>query len=1331
MSGSDTLQLLSILRGTAPAPLPPVGAAPPPPSSAPAAAGGGPRAPSAGSVSLYETAPPTPAPPASDLSALLGAFARPHPSTAPAPRQGGPPQHGAQPQSPVEAQGGPRPPLAQGNRRSSELLSLFHGAQPHQHQQHAVYSPTKQDKGDDRVVSPTSPPGGNARQLLGLLMGGGSSSASSAAAGANAGALRAAQEGVKMAQHAAGAAAPVSSTSPAGPLNAPTPPARPASKPGPDFSFVSPFDVLAKTPVTETESPLSPGASAPPPPHPLSSVPMHVRAHSTTSGSDSSEATSAAHPHAAIAAPIAGGPITHAYLAAQYLPAAGASSRLPHWAPLGLRLPHSAHPPHEAQRLTITLAEAHAESLAPAVPPTTPITLLPLPAAFPAARRAAGIWPRGIAYATGGGKGRVRVIDRESGARVLLKGGKSGDVRELAVAPYAVSGRRRIATVTEEGVAAVWDVADAFESEEQADPHRLRDLPLPHTPVSLVRFSPNPAAQTLALVCADSTVVFVALDKHAERRQLVVEGDIADAAYSADGSTFVMLTRDGRYTLYTAESLDVAQAGTVSLPENAEADQLALLAPAEENDGAPAALAISSQQGTHIALVAVSDPADPSIIAFTAPPGTAHLWGQMAYHAPSQSLLVAHSLRGSLYAFRLAFTPPGDVRVEHVLEHPTPDPLLSFVLDALPSADPHAPAADDDANLPPGVRAAQAAKLAFGALVLHPRGLSHLGLVASPPRPPMHALPPASDAGTDDDGSEPDLAALAGRRMSLEGSIYVSSEVSVQVDEPETDELSLKVAVSASPAPSPALALALPLPSIDEPAGGDLGGGLAGARTPIAALPSADGDGIRLAGPVVNAAIRSMKARQAASASPSPPEPASAVEKEKEHRDGETVVRELRRIEAVLPGKIGKAVSRELEKHVSHLENHSASSAAATSSREDGLLAFVQETVTRDVARVVEGVVAAQVGGAVERAVRAQLGRGIEEAIARVLPVELEKQLNRPSLSFALSSSIAQTIAPPLERHLTGTLVKLVVPALEQKLAAAVDGVIGSIRMEMVGVRKEVVQEQSGAVSILEDEVANLREEVSTLKAMMEQMHALVVRQSQPRSPAAVVSPRVPHQPLSLAPPPQRHQQQRHVSQPFAAVASPPQPTHPLRQSQPASSGPAPYALPPIPRAPTPPERYEELFTEAMQPQHEPAFTALVHLIASSPLSRLDAVFPPPPGTPKITMAVVLSLAYRLAQLVAEREGPLDDEGRKQLLWLRKAIAACDGKQPPELLALIPRILTTVTEHLAARGAALVALHDHAGANELRLVLQYAHARLSLFEQVGADGAEGFETFRR
>ncbi|GAA5913887.1 hypothetical protein JCM8208_004989 [Rhodotorula glutinis] len=1361
MSGSDTQHLLSILRGSAAGPPPPSSSQAPGPTAAP-------RPPRHGQPGAQapsqDPSGSHPGAPLATTDSLLALFSRHHPSSADSPQQPSP-----QPRTAQEISGSmhqhhqsqAHAPTSPMTRRSSDLLSLLQGthASPAQLQQdQAAGSSHVPTNGD----APTSPPGGNASQLLGLLMSGGG------------GGPGAAHNGTSTAEQA------------------------------------------------------SPTSTRPPP---LSSVPSHVRTLSPASGSDTSEATTSATALAPgrPASAAGDGPISHAHLAAQYLVP---DAPPPLGAPIGLRLPRSAHPPREPQHLSISLSDAHVEALAPSLPPTTPITLFALPVSFPGARRAAGTWERGIAYATGGGKGRVRVIDRESGARVLLKGAKGGDVRELRVAPYAVEGRRRVATVAEDGAVAVWEVADSFESEDEARVRRLRDLDLPPSG-SLVRFSPDNSAQTVAIVDSSSTIHVISLDGSVKPRQLDHDGDIADLTYSADGKLLAVVDRTGRYTVYSVENHQVERSGSVPLVDGAEVDQVALLEPAQGDGHAPVALAVSSQQGAVVSIVSLDQAGEASDITFSAPPGTANAWGALAYHRATQSLLVSHSLRGSIYAFRLTFAPGTSqgVRIEHVVEQPTTEPVLSFVLDPLASADPHAagPSSSStavDSDVPPSSATSSSPplpQLSFGALVLHPRGVSHIGLVGSVPRPPSRPPTPSTAGTVTDDDDEPHLAAMAtaaGRRMSLEGSIYVASEVSVRVDEPETDELSLKVALPAVSSPSPLSSpsksaeprirdappcaassfgsYSLSPPRAAEPALGDLGNGISGARTPVAEAPSGSasagpgassspnplfnvggggggGERIRLAGPVVNAAIRSMKARQqhaassssVALASPGLSPIASAPtsvsggdsgsereqgqkqgadkEKRREARGqhGEAGGRDLRRLESSLPSKVVAAVSRELDKHFQQLEQHSTAAVSASTSRDQSLLAAVQQSVAATVTRVIEGTLLNQVGGVVEQAVRAQMGRTVEEVITRALPLELEKQLNRPALSFALSSSIATTIAPPLERHLTGTLIKHVVPALEQKLSDAVAGVVGSIHREMVGVRKEIVQEQSGAVGILEDEVASLRQEVSTLKAMMEQMHALVLRQSnEARSAAPSASPRVPQQPPSLAqlsprhPHPHQHQQylQRHVSQPFVSAAPPPPAavvaatSHP--RSDPSSTLPvALHALPPIPRVATPPERYEELFTEAMQPQHEPSFVSLQHLVASSPLSRIDAVFPPPPALPKISMAVVLSLAYRLSQVVADRQGPLDDEGKKLLLWLRKAIAACDGKQPPDLLALIPRILTNVVDNLVVRGRTLMALQDLAGANDVRLVQQYAHARLSLFAQPGA--GEGFEQFRR
>ncbi|GJN94631.1 hypothetical protein Rhopal_007714-T1 [Rhodotorula paludigena] len=1463
MSSAD--ELLSILRGTRPAPSLPDGAgAPPPPGHGGAAGGSAPpaRAPSASSLSpsLYQTAPhtPAPAPAAPDLVRL---FSGNPPHSSPAASQPPPGAQQTAQQSFLDLSSAtpqPASPPVPSRGNSASLLSLLHGSSvapraAHSQSQPAPAETTKgTTPGERGQFSPASPPGGTARELLGLLMGAGTPAKSPGPSNApRSGAGGGAQNGLHEGDAPSTASVASNGAAPSPPSISDDSKPVPTTK-GPNFSFASPFEALEK--LRQDERRASPVAAR----SPLSSVPAHIRTPSTarpalsvTSSSDTSEPGSPSllqTLNAPVAlAQVASGPtsptpLPTSYLAAQYL--SPSPSAAPSWAPSGVRLPRSAHPPDAPQHLSILLTEPHLDSLAPTLPQVTPITLLSIPPAFLGARRTAAIWERGIVYATGA-KGRVRVIDRESGATVLLKGGKKdGEVRDVQVAPYATKeGRRSIACVNGAGAVAVWEVQDGFASEGEASPIRTFGLPpAAGDTFSLVRFSPNADSNLLAAVQRRGVVLFQPTDA-GRRSELNFEGDIADVAFSHDGTAFIVLSSDGQYSVYATDDLALSLSGDVpSLPVGATADEIAFLSPADVESPC-AAIAVSSRSGTHITLLPLArevsvEQLKPAVVDFTAASAVDGLWGQVAYHRESQSLVVSNSLRGSLYAFRLTFAPPPTspsyttdaahlrllasaplngtrptlLRVDHVLEHPTPSPILSFSLDSLPSAE--ASATTAESALPAGVRAAS--KLQYGALVVHPGGVHHVALAAERPRVYTPAaerdraagiafgfgtaasgggqpVPDLSEIDEDEDDGDGDAkdafaaALAAGRRMSLEGSIYVSSEVEVVVDEPETDEISLRVASSladfrfdSSPAP---LAPVLPhvdsvvlgnaQPSIDEPPLGDLSNGLGGALTPVAlaspgVTPStlSASEGIKLAGPVVNAAIRSMKASKAAAASSatgaaspalstaavkggsSPP--ASVGGGIETGLDGlqssdSALLKELRRIEAVLPGKIGKAVSRELEKHTaSHADP--TSSAGAAAAHDEALVALVQQSLAKDIERAVQSGVqqhmSSQVAQTVEQAVRKEMGRGVEEAIRQILPREMEQQLSQPRIAFSLSHSIATTIAPPLERSLTTALVKSVVPLVDKQIGAAVEGVIKNIRQEMVDVRKEIVQEQSGSVAILEDEVANLREEVSTLKAMVEKMHSLLL--ATPRTPPAITSPRALQQPPATVPQQTRPPAQRHVSQPLSlSTRAPPRgpllpasPLHPLRREYAPSSGnpheptPSSYALPPIPRAPTPPERYEELFTEAMQPRHEPEFTALVHLIHSSPLSRLDAVFPAPPAPPKITMAVVLSLAFRLSQVIAGKETPLDDEGKKQLLWLRKAIAACDGKQPPELLALIPRILTNVIENLVLRGRSLMALHDQAGAGEVRLVQQYAHARLSLFVQSGPEGP-GVEAFRR
>ncbi|GAA5965365.1 hypothetical protein JCM21900_006012 [Sporobolomyces salmonicolor] len=1511
---ADAANLLSILRGTAPAP------APPRPPSATSLYN---TAPSSSNVSIHSTnghassqLPASAAQAQHELERLFqSAFSTPHPNSfattvlrpdAPA---SAPQQHQQSMHAATAAEAGAASPAA--NRSDSNaLLSLLQGVGS------PAEAPMPTSQPTDLLTlpqAPQSPPGANAQALLAQLMGGASSPLSppppvrlgQMGAGGNTSPARlvhATTSGVgqdHVREQAEGSTREIAlaATEQAPPTSPPTesapgPPAAvlgstssPAKSPAsaPNFSFASPFDFLAQThardqatkrpharePVSPTSqsqqtrlsrSPLPPHlrtgtddarpASATsitsdeseerqgPPPQLVHSVLRHPPLVSSSSATLPSSPSTAALPSSPSTAALPSSPSTAtgptttsstfpvSYLTHSHLPPPSSTPFAPSWAPQGLRIPRSALAPSSPQLLSIRLSDVHFDSLAVMAPVITPITLFNVPAAYSSGgAKTAGIWEGGIAYATKGGK--IRVIDRESGARLLLKplGKDKSELVCLEVAGKGKEERRSIATASRDGRMTVWEVSEQFADGETASYRPLLSLSSQPSPAAsnprfpLVRFHPRyPETSVLGIVFNDGRVCMLDVADAARRGaeggeerlyecgQAAMCGEaIVDFAFSPDGSAFAVLTSDANYSIRsTAAPSETLLSG--ALPSSSSSpSSIAFLADAARP--LPTALAISSVQGTHVALIPLSGAGSGLAAAtfeLTLPanpdpsPALAELnFSHLAYHRQTNTLLISSSLRGSLFAFRLAFNHAGlpveaptddaaflaalgsrpaprtdspssvdeDVlplalRIDHVLETPTPSPVLNFALDSIPHSSPSSQAQLETGPFG-GCMPAAVQKVPFGALVLHPGGIHHVALSAEKPRSyaasrrrSTFAVTAAGAPGSPDfDGrtteteqDEFEAAMAAGRRMSLEGSIYVSSEVEVVVE--ELDDVDREAQRRASQAQFDVEEAETPTeavghdweaegdgPSVDEPAAGDIAN----------ALPMAEGrKDIKLVGPVVDAANRSMKASEAPSksstpvsmvmpssvstslpapfevspssshappqlASPHSPviasaplEPSPSTSSHGRVDKNMDVLRELRRIESAVPNRIEKVVARELEKHAHHLEEERVLDQTAATAREETMLRLVSQSLTKSTSRLVESAIKEQVqaqivpaiGKVVTGAVQEEVAKNVKEAVKQVLPNEVEKLLLRPDLALHFTRNFSAAIAPSLERSISQAVVNDLVPSFNQNLSTAVESIMQSIWQERVDVRKEIMHGQSAAVAVLEEQMGSLTAEVASLKAILGKMEGLVLALAAPTGPKAMAISPSTHQP-ALAPQ-----------------------SHSLRQSQ---SG---YSLPPIPRTETPPERYEDLFTNAMQPSEEPDFKALAHLLNSSPPARVENVFPPAPAQPKISMAVVLSLAYRTSQLLKAKEAPLDEEGRRQLLWLKKAIVACDGKQPPEFLAMIPRILDTVLSNLVQRGRLCMALGDAAGAAEIRVVEQYARARAELFPD--GESSEGF-----
>ncbi|KAM0747291.1 hypothetical protein T439DRAFT_329039 [Meredithblackwellia eburnea MCA 4105] len=1179
----------------------------------------------------------------------------------------------------------------------------------------------------------------------------------------------------------------------------PTPPP-PSHSP---FNFISPFDVLSKSSgdpshvlsekrmdqtSTDTDGPSENGVAVrlqsqaimdalfSPPPHNINSapgfptsvpVPLPTRAPVTsgtpTSGAPSPSQAPSLHSNTTIedsnsfaTAPSQERP----FLAWNHL---SSDFSQPFWAPTGNDI-------NTAQgTLRIDITQEPGSRLDPNMAQITPITLFQLQSNWEKGIKV-GAWEKGLCYGTKHGK--VRVIDRMSGSKLLLKGQSVG-VIDLAVAPspqisifegkdHAV---RTIASVGRDNKLLVWQSPEEFGVNDPGYQRIVEiqgDSAVGNTPrFQFVRFHPQfPLVPLLALAQNDGKVRFVDLSNPKlvnaglsgeklldEVSTLAHSGPgVVDFSFSPDGTAFAVLSSDATLTLHqTVEPSE--QARTLRLPDN-PAD-LSCLAFISAPNARPTAIAVSSCRGTSIRLVSLGNsPFDFPAFEFSTLPPSPDLeeqanYSHMAYHQESRTLFLSNSLRGSLFALRLSFNAGREVvlseeqdddfgllavlpssaplpapTIDHLTEIATPELLISFIIDDFTSQ-------HDDGAIPTSDK--------LSAICTHPGGVHQVTF--------NHKRCPENEFKSPVMGGS--------RRMSLEGSIHVQSEVVVEVDEGATGEMVVIdrvrsrsiTSVKREPSVADIAEEDSEFPIVREdaaPPETSLEAGLfPNPAAPTAVAPSSPSTrDIKLAGPVVNAAIKSMKAKIPKTASPSTPhleertikvespDPvanawatgnAGGVARKANKSNAEAtaeVLREIKKLEESLPGKIGKAIQKEMDKHAQRYDEDRAVDQAAHTSQQETMLKLVSTTLTKNTSKLVESTIKEQiqsqvipaVGQFVQSAVSDQISRGVEAALAESLPKEIENLLFRNEITSQLTRKLTTTLAPALERNLASAITKNVIPSVSAELTSGIEGVITLVRQEMVDVRKEIVQEQSGALEVTEQEVGELRMDVRDLKAQLVRMEALLSKLSIGATAAA--SPRQPSSTTASVP------AVSSTGARGAAVSVPVAPATIAADQQPSS-----YTLPPIPRPTTPLEQYEDMFTNALQPEHEPEFASLLYLIHGAPPTRLEAMFPSTArgGRNALSGAVVLSLAFRLSQVVGWKTGPYDEDLKVELQWLRKCLQSMDGRDSATQ-PYIPRIIESAIASLGKRYRHLMDIQkDSDGAEAVKNVLSYARNRLGAF----------------
>ncbi|KAK4047822.1 hypothetical protein OIV83_005165 [Microbotryomycetes sp. JL201] len=1016
-------------------------------------------------------------------------------------------------------------------------------------------------------------------------------------------------------------------------------------------------------------------------------------------------------------------------LAHSYLPAA--TSEAEPNDTVGLRLPRNDAIP---QTLTIDISDKLLDSLSTEVVTTTPVALFNVVMKRPAGQ-IVGVWDRGFVYATS--KGKARVIDKDSGTRVLLKAHKM-DLIDLQVAKkVGPDGTRSIVTISQDDKLILWMVPNhcteatasftrspellstAIGSDEHWQVVRLHPL-FPEVPIIIAGTNRGKIVSLKA-----PKELGAPFDMETGLVHELGSDSLVDIDFSPDGSAFAALASSGVVTVCRTENIqDVLTVRDLSKSVSRPATAVKMLS---DHDCRPSALAVLSREGCHGQLLSLhqsKDAAQTAVIEFLGADSddvSAMNFGSCAYYRPSNTLYWSSSVRGSLFAFKLAY-PDSDrtlsteaqsdadflkllqdtctvdgrpPRIDHVIEVPSPAPVISYALEDL--------------------AAAEGSALTFGALVAFPGGVHQIHF-EQPCVPISMASPGGSESPIDSADDEAHLD--KGRRMSLESAIHVSSEVEIAVDEidPVTEPVSIPdtpalpalglspakvAAVSAEPAVSP---VAEEAPTLASDAGHSI-------DRDSTATPTGPGT----ATSAINAAIKTMKAAkraqaeqqqqqqqrqrqhtpeaanrdlaQAASPSGKDPTPADvpSLTPVKHSEDAsDSSLKEIRKLTMSLPSKIAGMVEAEFEKHVYRLEEQRHVDSVDEKARQESLLKVMSSQLTKHTNKLVEQTLneelvklAPIIENSTQRALTGGFVETLQAGFRKSLQHDVEHALSRSDVLRNLDQKITsrvEALMQPLARD------ELARQARSEAHEESVKNNFMMLQRSLLDLQKELVQSYSTNARLLET-MSKMQDNMSAMQRDLQQLGETVASlqassmASAPSEEQAAVAATVKHDTPEVA---------------SAALSSP-------------DSAQANLSV----------ENLEATFTEMLQPVHEPAFADLQAFIRSSTPRLLDQIMPVPStgARPALSNAVLLSLTLRISQLVARETARHSQENAVEGHWLLRCVESLDPTQT-EIQQYGGKIAEWVTNGLQARQATLVKLGDIIGVQQIGALSTSIKARL-------------------
>ncbi|KAK4056062.1 hypothetical protein OIO90_002793 [Microbotryomycetes sp. JL221] len=514
---------------------------------------------------------------------------------------------------------------------------------------------------------------------------------------------------------------------------------------------------------------------------------------------------------------------------------------------VGLTLPRNDLVP---QTLTIDIADSLIDSLSTTKVTTTPVALFNVPAHSRPRGSYVGAWPSGLCYVTA--KGRIRVIDKVNGTRILLKGGHSDDLIGLKVAKQTSTSdpdqqpRRVIASIGKDSGLVIWSVPDrCTEDTAGFEIHGKMTIDKDEfsSALSLIELHPGYPKKgwiVAATTSGDIYTCYNSLSPTFIKNSIAKETgqSVVGLAFSPDGSAFASLRKNGDLVIHhTSNTGDEILRKKVSeyIGDSTPSGIVFL----SDHRCRPSAVAIFSRQYNTAHLISLHQSLDASktvtidFVNTEQPDVESTNFGQCQYDQTTNTLYWSSLARGSLFCFQLSFPSSDNLlsqaaatdaeffgllqesctmdgrppRIDHVTEIPTTAPIVSFVLDdaVMPGEEPD----NEDGNHK------------MGALIAHPEGIHQIQF--DQPRYPIMFTNESVEeqkaeigigSDTSESGEMEDYSNTA-RRMSLESAIYVSSEIEVAVDEPnEESDLVVDEPISIPDTPAlPALGLSGTVPT--------------------------------------------------------------------------------------------------------------------------------------------------------------------------------------------------------------------------------------------------------------------------------------------------------------------------------------------------------------------------------------------------------------------------------------------------------------------------------------------------------------------------------------